>query len=161
MAERENFDKYGDLSEDELNTKNNKTVYARNDVMTTVIKHCNSEKKGDWKIDAFRKKKMISESEIPECPEREVKSKRENIFVNEKTLEEYSVKIYEIDSYFYEHYEEKIQANKNGGKYTLFSNDIYSIEYFLVVEVDENDYPDKDLIFEKKKTRSSRRKPWL
>ena len=47
MAERENFEKYGDLSEDELNTKNNKTVYARNDVMTTVIKHCNSEKKGD------------------------------------------------------------------------------------------------------------------
>ena len=94
---------------------------------------------------------MISESEIPECPEREVKSKRENIFVNEKTLEEYSVKIYEIDSYFYEHYKEKIQANKNGGKYTLFSNDIYSIEYFLVVEVDENDYPDKDLIFENKK----------
>ena len=94
---------------------------------------------------------MISESEIPECPEREVKSKRENIFVNEKTLEEYSVKIYEIDSYFYEHYKEKIQANKNGGKYTLFSNDIYSTEYFLVVEVNENDYPDKDLIFENKK----------
>ena len=101
---------------------------------------------------------MISESEIPECPEREVKSKRENIFVNEKTLEEYSVKIYEIDSYFYEHYEEKIQANKNGGKYTLFSNDIYSIEYFLVVEVDENDYPDKDLIFEKKKDKKLQKK---
>ena len=104
---------------------------------------------------------MISESEIPECPEREVKSKRENIFVNEKTLEEYSVKIYEIDSYFYEHYKEKIQPDKNDCKYILFRIDIYFTEYFLAIEIDENDYPDKDLIFEKKKTRSSRRKPWL
>ena len=40
---------------------------------------------------------MIPEFEIPECPEREVKSKIGNIFVNEKLLEEYSVKIYEIN----------------------------------------------------------------
>ena len=50
---------------------------------------------------------MIPESEIPECPEHEVKSKIGNIFVNEKILEEYSVKIYEIDSYFYEHYRKR------------------------------------------------------
>ena len=43
---------------------------------------------------------MIPESEISECPELEVKSKIENIFVNEKILEEYSVKVYEIDLYF-------------------------------------------------------------
>ena len=30
--------------------------------------------------------------------------------MNEKILEEYSVKIYEIDPYFYEHYKEKIKS---------------------------------------------------
>ena len=43
---------------------------------------------------------MILESEISECPEHKVKSKIENIFVNEKLLEEYSVKIYKINPYF-------------------------------------------------------------
>ena len=57
---------------------------------------------------------MILESEIPECPERKVKPKIGNIFINEKILEEYSVKIDKIDSYFCEHYREKIQVDKNG-----------------------------------------------
>ena len=75
--------------------------------MTTVIKRCRCEKiRGERKIDGFRKL-MIPESEISECPEFEVKSKIGNIFVNEKILEEYSVKIYKIDPYFYEHYEKK------------------------------------------------------
>ena len=52
---------------------------------------------------------MIRGSKISECPEYEVKSKIGNIFVNEKILEEYSVKIYEIDPYFYEHYKKKQQ----------------------------------------------------
>ena len=47
---------------------------------------------------------MIPESEISECSEHGVKSKTGNIFANKKVLEEYSVKIYEIDPYFYEHY---------------------------------------------------------
>ena len=51
---------------------------------------------------------MVPEFEISECPENEVKSKIGNIFVNKKKiLEEYSVKIYKIDPYFCEHYEEK------------------------------------------------------
>ena len=50
---------------------------------------------------------MIPDSEITEYPEYEVKSKIGNIFVNEKILEEYSVKIYEIDPYFYEHCRKK------------------------------------------------------
>ena len=50
---------------------------------------------------------MIPKSEIPECPEHEVKSKIGNIFVNEKVFEEYSVKIYEIHPYFYENYRKK------------------------------------------------------
>ena len=53
MTEKEIFEKYNDLSENEVNTKKNKEVYAKNDVMTTVIKHC----RGERKIDGFRKKK--------------------------------------------------------------------------------------------------------
>ena len=37
MTEREVFQKYDKLSENELNSKNNKEVYVRNDVMTSVI----------------------------------------------------------------------------------------------------------------------------
>ena len=37
---------------------------------------------------------MIPESEISECPEFEVKSKIENIFVIKRILEEYFVKVY-------------------------------------------------------------------
>ena len=52
--------------------------------MTTVMKRCGGEKRGERKIDGSRKKLMIPESEISECPEFEVKSKIGNIFVNEK-----------------------------------------------------------------------------
>ena len=42
--------------------------------MTIVIKRCRGEKKRDErKIDEFRKKLMIPDSEIYECPEFEVK----------------------------------------------------------------------------------------
>ena len=47
---------------------------------------------------------MIPDYEISVSIEHVVKSKIETIFVNEKILEGYSVKIYEIDPYFYEHY---------------------------------------------------------
>ena len=50
---------------------------------------------------------MIPDSEISKCPGHYVKWKIGTIFVNEKVLKEYSVKIYEIDPYFYEHYKEK------------------------------------------------------
>ena len=39
------MEKFDDLSEDELNPKNNKEVYAKNDVMITVMKRCRGEKK--------------------------------------------------------------------------------------------------------------------
>ena len=44
MTEREIYEKFDNLSKDELNTKSNKNVYVRNDVMTN-IKHCRGEKK--------------------------------------------------------------------------------------------------------------------
>ena len=49
---------------------------------------------------------MIPDSEISKCPEHEIKLKIGSIFVNKKIFEEKSVKIYEIDPYFYEHYKE-------------------------------------------------------
>ena len=65
-------------------------------------------------IDGFRNKLMIPDSEIPKCPEFEVKSKIGKIFKKHNPLEEYSVKIYEIDPYFYEHYEKKYKLIKMG-----------------------------------------------
>ena len=105
-------------------------------------------------MDGFRKKLMIPESEISECPEHEVKSKIVNIFVNEKILEEYSAKIYKIDPYFYHYYKEKIQVDKNGREYILFRINIYFTKYFLAVEIDEQDHASRDLIFEEKRQES-------
>ena len=69
MTEREIFEKYDKLSENKLNTKSNKEVYVKNDVMTTVIKRCRGQKKRDeGKIDGFRKKLMIPQSKVAECP---------------------------------------------------------------------------------------------
>ena len=119
--------------------------------MTNIIKRCRGEKKtGIRAIDGFIKK-MIPDSEIPKCPEFEVKSKIGKLFMNEKILEEYSVKIYEIDPYFYDHYKEKIKADKNEREYILFRIDVYFTEYVLAVEIDKQNHEGRELIFEKKK----------
>ena len=44
MTKREIFEKFDNLSKGELNVKSNKEVYAKNDVMTTVIKRCRGKK---------------------------------------------------------------------------------------------------------------------
>ena len=97
---------------------------------------------------------MIPESEISEYPEFEVKSKIGNIFVNEKILEEYSAKIYKIDPYFYEHYKEKIQVDKNGREFMLFRIDVYFTEYLLAVEIDEK----TETLFLRKKDKKHQKK---
>ena len=56
ITERELYEKSDNLSEKELNTKSNKTVYVRNDVITTVIKCYRGEKKRHAS-NGFRKKK--------------------------------------------------------------------------------------------------------
>ena len=45
MTEREFYEKFDNLSKDELSTKGNKNVYVKNSVMTNIIKHCRGEKK--------------------------------------------------------------------------------------------------------------------
>ena len=97
---------------------------------------------------------MIPNSEISVCPEFEVKSKVGKIFKKHNPIEEYSVRIYEIDPYFYEHYEEKeIEADKNGCKYILFRIDFYLNKFLVAVEIDEKGHTDRDLIFEEKNKR--------
>ena len=84
MTEIEIYEKFDNLSKDELNTMSNKNVYVKNNVMTNIVKHCRGEKKrGIRAIDGFRKKLMISDSEISVCLEYEVKSKIGSIFANE------------------------------------------------------------------------------
>ena len=163
MTKRQIYKKFTNLSKKELNTKNNKKTYVRNDVMTTIIKRCRGEKtRGIRAIDGFRKKLMIPDSEISKCLGFEVKSKIGKIFKKHNPFEEYSVKIYEIDPYFYEHYEKKIQADKNGCKYILFRIDIHFSECFLAVKIDEKGHTDRDLIFEEKRQeRSPRKRTWL
>ena len=80
---------------------------------------------------------MIPDSEISAWPEFKVKSKIGKLFMNEKVLEEYSVRIYKIDPYFSEHHKEKIKVDKNEREYILFRIDVYFTKYFLDVGIDE------------------------
>ena len=80
------------------------------------------------------------------------------IFVNEEILEEYSVKVYEINPYFSEHYEKKIQVDNNGKKYILFRIDVYFTKYCLAVETDEKSHTDRDLKFEQKRQEALEKK---
>ena len=52
-------------------------------------------------------------------------------------------KIYDIDTYFYEHYKERIRFDK----------------FFAAIY--ENGHTNRDPIFEKNETNSTRKKPWL
>ena len=162
MTEREIYKTFGNLSEDKLNTKRNKYIYVRNDFMTTIIKRCRGEKKrGMRAIDGFRKKLMIPGSEIPKCPEFEVKSKIGKLFMNEKIIEEYPVKIVETDPYFYEHYKKinkQIKVDKSEREYILFRIDVYLTEYFLAGEIDEQNHEGRELIFENKREKALEKK---
>ena len=90
---------------------------------------------------------MILDFEIPKRPKLEAKSKTGKVFKKHNPLEEYSIKIYEIDYYFYKHYEKQIQIDKNGSKYILFRIDVYFNEFLLVLEIDEKGHTDRDIIF--------------
>ena len=45
MTEREIYEKYDNVSEDELNIKGNNNIFVKNIVMTNIIKHYRGEKK--------------------------------------------------------------------------------------------------------------------
>ena len=126
MTEREFFKTFHDYDEDSLNTKNNKSVFVKNTIITNIIKNCKGEKNRDVRsAGKFRRKQFIPEHEIYKSIEHKVKSKIGTIFVNEKILEEYSVKIYEIDPYFSKHYEKKY-------KLIIMVKNIYYLELMLI-----------------------------
>ena len=53
MTKREIYKKFTNLSKKELNAKNNKKAYVRNDVMTTIIQRYRGEKRCIRAIDGF------------------------------------------------------------------------------------------------------------
>ena len=113
MTEREIYENFDNLSKDKLNTKSNKSAYVKNIIMANIIKHCRGQKKrGPRAIYGFRKNLMLADYEISVSIEHVVKSKIGTIFKNEKILQEYSARIYEIDPYFYEHYKKKYKLMK-------------------------------------------------
>ena len=66
--------------------------------MNPIIVCCRDKKKGSHrKIDKLRKKLTIPKSDISQCAEHMIKSKIEKVLVNQKILEEYYVKIYDIN----------------------------------------------------------------
>ena len=144
MTEREFFKMFYDFDEDDLNTKSNKNVFVKNTIITNIINNCKGEKKrGVRSADGFRKKLFIPKYKIYESVEHKV-GKIGKIFLNEDILEEYSVKVYEIDPYFREHYK-KTQVDKNGKQHILFRIDIFYTKYCLAVEIDEKGHNDRDL----------------
>ena len=80
MTEREVFKKYGNLSENELNSKKNKDVYISNDVITSVIVHWWSEEKRTKNTGEFRKKIEFTEFLIMLLSEYSIKSKIRNLW---------------------------------------------------------------------------------
>ena len=74
MTEREIFKKFSNLSNDKLNTISSKFVYAKNIIMTNIVKHCRGEKKrGIRAIYGFRKNLMIPDHETSVSIEHKVK----------------------------------------------------------------------------------------
>ena len=48
----------------------------------------------------------------------------------------------------------KIQVDENGCEYILFGIDIYFMQYFLAIEIDEKGHTDRDLVFEQKRQKT-------
>ena len=69
MNKREIFEKYDNLSKNKLNIKNNKEVYVKNDVMTSVIIRSKGKKKKRTKKKKiqFRRKLRFAKFDIMVC----------------------------------------------------------------------------------------------
>ena len=87
----------------------------------------------------------------------EVRSKVLKTFKTYNSLEEYSVKIYKIDPYFYECYEKHLKADDNERKYIPFKIDIYFSDYSLAAEIDKKGVH-RDLMFEVKRQKALEKK---
>ena len=126
MSEREIFKKFGKLSNNELDRLCNKSVFIKNTIMTNITEHCTGEKRRIRSADGFRKKLIIPDYKISVSIEHKVKSKIGTIFVNEDILEEYSVRIYEIDLFL-------VKIIKKEYKLIKMVNNIYCLELIFVL----------------------------
>ena len=84
------------------------------------------KKRGIRAIDGFRKILFTPDYEISVAIEHVVKSKIGTIFVNEDILGEKSVRIYETDPYFSEHYKKKY-------KFIVMVKNTYCLELIFIL----------------------------
>ena len=108
------------------------------------------KERGIRAIDGFRNILLILDSEISKCLEFEVKSKIGKIFKKHNPLEEYSVKIYEIDPYFYEHYEKKYKLIKMGVNIYYLELMFISINFYQQQKLMKKDILTEILFLKKK-----------
>ena len=118
--------------------------------MTTVVERCRG---GEKKIDAFRRKLIIPDFEISECPECEVKSRIENIFWTKKYSKNILLRLMKLILIFMR-ITEKIQVAENGCKYILFRIDVYFYSVSLSRKNWWKGHIDRDLIFEEKRQKA-------
>ena len=122
--------------------------------MSSIIINCRGEKNGrQEKIDGQGLQNLMLWYSVSTqlLIEYSIKSKIGKMFLNENLFQQYYVKIYEIDPYFYKNYEEKIKAHNNAHEYVPFSIDVSFSEYNLIVEVEGKEHTDRDLVYEKKR----------
>ena len=100
---------------------------------------------------------MIAKPEILQSVEHMIKSKIRKIFVNEKILKNIVLKFMKLIRIIMS-ITKKIKVDENDHNYILFSVDFNFSKCILAVEVDGKGHTDRDLIFEKKKARSIRKK---
>ena len=157
MTEREIYEKFYNLSEDELNTKNNKNTFVKNNVMTNIIEHCRGEKKRNKSNRQIWKK--INDSRAWNfCVSRtwsKIKN-RDHIYKQKNTWKKICQDLWNWSLFFY--YKEKIQTDENGCKYILFRIDIFFTEYFFAIEINEKGHTGRDLIFEEKRQETLEKK---
>ena len=103
------------------------------------------------KREIYKKFTKLSKNELNTKNNLKLNQKIGKIFKKHNPHEEYSVKIFEIDNYFYKHYEKKVQVNKNGCKCISFRIDVYFNKFLLAVEIDEKGLTDRDLFLRKKR----------
>ena len=119
------------------------------------------KKRGIRAIDEFRKKLMIPDSEIPKCPEFEVKSKIGKILKKKISLKNILLRFMKLILTFLNIMKKKIQVDKNECKYILFGIDVYFNKFLLAVEIDEKGHTDRDSIFEERRQEESEKKTWM
>ena len=93
---------------------------------------------------------MIPNSEIPKCPEFEVKSKIGKIFKNIIPLKNILLGFMKL-IFIFMNIMKKKRVDKNGRKYISFRIDVYFNKFLLAVEIDEKGHTNRDLIFEEKR----------